>query len=435
MEMTKEERVRTGRLARLGSIFTLVLAVAACSSTATQSPAVVTRSAEVATQSPIPTSSPTAGPTPSPTPSPRPMAPATLKAGPKMATARTGQAAVRLKDGRVLIMGGTVPFVGKCPMACMPPATASVEIYNPGTGKFSHNGSLANPRGGGDALLLNDGRVLVSGGDGEYGGGSSTIEIYDPAHGTSVVVNPPAAQKLPIYPTVVLLADGRVLVAGGSYDDSNTTSTATLIFDPSSGGWSNGPLMAKPRQGAMATLLDYGRVLLVGGDYYEGSNGYPNNSVELIDPSRAASNSTLLFSLAWQTATKLPDGRVLVTGGGLYKSDTTCKTSVPTEVFDPRTERFTAVGPMSTRLSGSAAIGIPDGRVLFFGGVVDSDCEAVGTVEAFDPDSGKFHVIATGFPALTGFSATLLNDGRILVAGGDNGSWNGMTAATWLLKP
>jgi N-acetylneuraminic acid mutarotase len=182
-------------------------------------------------------------------------------------------------------------------------------------------------------------------------------------------------------------------------------------------------------------LLDDGRVLLVGGDYFEGSTAYPNNSAELIDPSRAAALSTLLFSLAWQTATKLPDGRVLVTGGGLYKSDTTCKTSVPTEVFDPRTERLTAVGPMSTRLSGSAAIGIADGRVLFFGGVVDSDCEAVGTVEAFDPDSGTFQVIATGFPALTGFSATLLNDGRILVAGGDNGDWNGMTAVSWLLKP
>jgi len=44
-------------------------------------------------------------------------------------------------------------------------------------------------------------------------------------------------------------------------------------------------------------------------------------------------------------------------------------------------------------------------------------------------------VIGTEFPALTDFSATLLNDGRILVAGGNNGDWNGMTAASWLLKP
>ena len=427
MEMMEEEKVGTGRLARLGSIFTLVLAVAACSSTATQSPAAVTRSAEVATQPPLPTTSPI------PTASPSPMAPITLKAGPKMTTARTGQAAVRLKDGRVLIMGGTVPLVGKCPMMCVPPATASVEIYNPSTGKFSRNGSLAKPRSAGGALLLNDGRVLVLGGDDEYGAALRTMEIYDPAHGNSAVVKPPAAQRLPDNPAVVLLADGRVLIAGGSYDDSNTPSAATLIFDPASGGFTEGPLIAKPGQGEIATLLDDGRVLLVGEDYYEGSNGYAT-SAELIDPSRASYKSTLPFSVAWQTATKLPDGHVLLTGGGPDQSDASCGASVASEVFDPRTESFSRVGPMNTPRSGGTAIGIPDGRVLLFGGV-DCDGAAVGTVEAFDPDSGTFQVIGTEFPALTDFSATLLNDGRILVAGGNNGDWNGMTAASWLLKP
>jgi len=433
--MMEEERVRTGRLARLGSIFTLLLAVVACSSTATHSPAVVTSSAELATQSPIPTSSPMAAPTPSPIASPRPMAPMTLKTGPKMATARAGQAAVRLDAGRVLIMGGTVPFVGKCEMACTEPATASVEIYDPKTGKFSHNGSLAQPRSGGQALLLNDGRVLVSGGNGQYGDDLSTIEIYDPAHMASVVVKAPAgAQGLPASATAVLLADGRVLIAGGSYDHSRWTSNVTLIFDPASGGFSQGPHMAKPRQGAMATLLDDGRVLLAGGDDYEDSIGYASNSAELIDPSRASSTSTLLFSLAWNSATKLSNGRVLLTGGGPNQSDASCRGSSVSEVFDPMTERFTPGGPMITPRSRSAAILVPDGRVLFFGGV-DCDWAAVSTVEAFDPESGTFQVVGTGFPALTGFSSTLLNDGRILVAGGDKGDWNGMTAATWLLKP
>ena len=135
-----------------------------------------------------------------------------------MTVARAGQASVRLGDGRVLILGGTVPFTGKCEMACVSPATEIVETYDPSTGKFSANGSLAEPRTDGRALLLNDGRVLVSGGDGQYGQSLSTIEIYDAAKRTSVVVKLPAdIQKLPSYPTVVLLADGRVLIAGGSY--------------------------------------------------------------------------------------------------------------------------------------------------------------------------------------------------------------------------
>ena len=415
----------------MGSIFFLLLAVVACSNTATPSPTVVTSSAVPPTPSAIPTPSPTASPlptaTPSPlptaTPSPRPMAPATLKPGPKMTTARLDPAAVRLKDGRVLIIGGTIPFVGKCPMACMSPVTASVEDYDPRTGKFSHNGSLSEPRSGAEALLLNDGRVLVSGGNGQYGQSLSTLEIYDAAKGTSVVVTPPAdTGKLPTEPTVVLLADGRVLIAGGSYDSGITSSNVTLIFDPTSGGFSNGPLMARPRQGATATLLDDGRVLIVAGD--DGYNGDAQDLAELIDPSHPLSQSTWPVSPGSSTSTLLSDGRVLVAGGGTEVS----------EVFDPRTERFTVVGPMITSRTGSAAIKIQDGRVLLLGGV-DSNRAAIGTVEAFDPDSGTFQVISTAFPKITDFSATLLDDGEILIAGGWNEDGNRVTAASWLLKP
>jgi hypothetical protein len=291
-----------------------------------------------------------------------------------MTVPRWGQVAVRLNDGRVLIMGGTVPFVGKCAMACIELPTASVEAYDPRTGKFSPNGSLAVPLTDGEALLLNDGRVLVAG---------------DP---------------------------------GGSYDSGITSSNVTLIFDPTSGGFSNGPLMARPRQGATATLLDDGRVLIVAGD--DGYNGDAQDLAELIDPSHPLSQSTWPVSPGSSTSTLLSDGRVLVAGGGTEVS----------EVFDPRTERFTVVGPMITSRTGSAAIKIQDGRVLLLGGV-DSNRAAIGTVEAFDPDSGTFQVISTAFPKITDFSATLLDDGEILIAGGWNEDGNRVTAASWLLKP
>jgi hypothetical protein len=350
-----------------------------------------------------------------------------------MTEARTGQAAVRLVDGRVLIMGGTIPFTGKCEMACMSPATASVEIYDPSAGKFSPNGSLAEPRTDAKALLLNDGRVLVTGGNGQYGEDLSTLEIYDPAQGTAVLVKPPSdISYLPSGPTEVLLADGRVLIAGGSYA-LGTTSKVTLIFDPASGGFSNGPLMAEPRQGATATLLRDGRVLIVGGDYVGGSYTYPNKYAELIDPSHPLAQSTLSLSQYGATSTLLSDGGVLVEEWGLWDSAAGCITPEVSEVFDPSTERFTPVGPMSTPRTGSAAIRIPDGRVVVFGGV-DSRCAAVGTVEAFDPDSETFQVIATGFPEISGFSATLLDDGEILIAGGQGSDWQ-MTDASWLIKP
>jgi large repetitive protein len=361
------------------------------------------------------------------------MAPATLKAGPKMAVAREGQAAVRLADGRVLILGGSVTGTGKCEMACIPTAaTASVEIYDPRTGNFSPNGSLAQPRAGGQALLLKDGRVLVAGSDPEYGS-VGTIEIYDPGLGRSVVVKPPSdIPYLPTDPTVVLLADGRVLIAGGLYPDQSAVSNATLIFDPVSGGISHGPLMARPREGATATLLDDGRVLIVGGA--DGHNGDAQNLAELIDPSHPLAQSTFPVYQGRPTSTLLSDGRVLVAGGGPDDFGARGgRTPGVSEVFDPRTERFTQVGPMSTPRTGPIAIGIPDGRVLFFGGV-DSNGTAVGTVEAFDPNSGTFQVVATGFPEISGFSATLLDDGEILIAGGQSSDWE-MAAASWLLTP
>jgi hypothetical protein len=433
--------VETGRLARMGwvisSVISLSLAVAACSNAATPAATVVRTSAVTETPSATPTAGPTvartAGPTASPIASPRPMAQASVKPGPTLSQARRGQAAVRLHDGRVLILGGTVPFTGKCPMACISPATASVEVWDPSNGRFSAYGSLAAPRTDGSALLLNDGRVLVSGGNGEYGDWLSTIEIYDPAHRTSAAVKLPAdLQRLPIYPTVVLLSDGRVLIAGGSYDNLASTSNVTLIFDPTSGAFSNGPLMAEPRQGATATLLHDGRVLITGGDYYEGNYGYAKTNAELIDPSRPLSPSTLVVAQHPATSTLLSDGRVLVAGGGPYDTGSICVTPVASEVFDPGTGKFTPVGPMGTPRTGSAAIKVQDGRVLFFGGL-DSNCQAVGTVEAFDPDSGTFQVIATAFPKISGFSVTLLDDGEILVAAGGI-DWN-MTTASWLLKP
>jgi Kelch motif len=147
-----------------------------------------------------------------------------------------------------------------------------------------------------------------------------------------------------------------------------------------------------------------------------------NANAELIDPSHPLSPSTLLpLSQYPVSSTLLSDGRVLVMetfGGGAGPAGS--------EVFDPRTEKFTPVGPMSTPRTGSIAIRIPDGRVLVFGGV-DSDREAVTTVEAFDPDSETFQVIAT-VPDIQGFSATRLDDGEILIVGGSGN-------AAWLLKP
>ena len=461
--MTEEETVRTRRLARMGSIFTLLLVVVACSNTTTPSPTASMRPTATASASPGPTASPTPTPTPataptaspsptptatpvptpsptaSPRPSPRPMARATLKRGPKMLQARLGQMAVRLPDGRVLIMGGLVPIVGKCErtMGCWDPDTASVEVYDPKSGKFHSAGALVRPRQGASAFLLHDGRVLVYGGD----VGSDVpdvMEIYNPATKTSAGVKPPSGLQIPLDAAVAELADGRVLIAGGF--DGFATSNVTLIFDPASGTFSNGPALAEARRDATATLLQDGRVLIVGGD--NADNLLVN--AEVIRPLDPLSKSTLIsFSkVAFGGSTSdgglestiLMDGRVLVTGGSCDDSFVNdCSPTTP-EIFDPVTGRFTLTGPTATPRGNSTVVSLPDGRALVFGGY-DAKGAAVGTIEAFDPDSDTFQVVAKGFPDdWWYFSATLLGSGRVLIAGGCHVGEQPL-AETWLIKP
>ena len=82
------------------------------------------------------------------------------------------------------------------------------------SGTFVATGSMSGPRYWGfTATLLNDGRVLVTGGfDGQV---TARAELYDPSAGKFIsagTMSTPRAGH-----TATLLADGRILIAGGSY--------------------------------------------------------------------------------------------------------------------------------------------------------------------------------------------------------------------------
>ena len=112
------------------------------------------------------------------------------------------------------------------------PTSGSVEIYRPDTGAWHVGGKLTQSLGGGvKASLLRDGRVLVA-----YLYGDE-LEIYDPATGTSrVVVNANATTS---GSTSTVLADGRILLAGGTFLSSlggwgieTTVYASAHLYDP-----------------------------------------------------------------------------------------------------------------------------------------------------------------------------------------------------------
>jgi hypothetical protein len=127
-----------------------------------------------------------------------------------------GDSAVVLKDGRVLVLGE----VRNMPIGTLPVTRPSAETYDPDTGTFSLTGSPSAPAGLGwpwslGSVLLPNGRVFVLGG--------STAQLYDPATGT---FSPTASATLRSAPTVTLLQDGTVLIAGGSQPVGDTPGQA-----------------------------------------------------------------------------------------------------------------------------------------------------------------------------------------------------------------
>jgi hypothetical protein len=108
------------------------------------------------------------------------------------------------------------------------------------------------------------------------------------------------------------------------------------------------------------------------------------------------------------TATRLPNGKVLVTGG---QNATGVLASA--EIFDPATGMFNATGNMGTARVGHTATLLKDGTVFITGGSADAGAEI------FTPASGMFAPLKAIMETVrVGHTATLLNDGRVLVAGG-----------------
>jgi formylglycine-generating enzyme required for sulfatase activity len=89
-----------------------------------------------------------------------------------MGIGRTWHSVSELQDGKVLVAGGTTPYLGGTV------ATATAEIWNPISGNWQSTGAMQSARSGHTATVLPNGKVLVT------GGGSSTSEIYDPTTGT-----------------------------------------------------------------------------------------------------------------------------------------------------------------------------------------------------------------------------------------------------------
>jgi hypothetical protein len=311
---------------------------------------------------------------------------------PSMHQARVGASAVALPGGRVLVAGGSD---GHAPLA-------SAEMYDPNT----HRWTATRPMGVGRQLAvvttLSDGRVLVAGGRGASGALASA-ELFTPSSGTWAATGSMASARM--LAAGARLTDGRVLVAGGV---ATHPLASAELFDPTTGSWTaTAPLPHEIFGGSLTTLAD-GTVLASGDSAF----------AERFDPgterwTRAGTqNAPRLFA----STVRLTDGRVLVAGGisGNATSGSTAQTMRAADVYDPAVNGWRATSSLTTATAGAVAALLPDGGVLVAGGGVGHDArsprsdvqvwQAPGAAAA--PLGGTVHLPRTPFTGPGGSSPT-----------------------------
>jgi hypothetical protein len=274
-----------------------------------------------------------------------------------------GHTATLLPNGKVLLAGGFVNSVWDYGGSTSDNGTT---LYDSATGVFSGTGNMTANRGGHTATLLADGKVLIAGGADQdpTGTGLASAELYDPSTGTFTQTGSMAVGRF--LHTATLLQNGTVLIVGGALTSASDPDATAEVYDPVTGIFTmTRGAMATAREQHTATLLADGRVLIVGGTTSTGTgDSHPTATVEVYNPSTGSFSVTGSMAEAriLHTATLLPSGKVLVAGGGDENSTA--------EVYDPATGSFSITGGMEIGRSGHTATLLPNGSVLVAGGGV-----------------------------------------------------------------
>lgn len=345
-----------------------------------------------------------------------------------MGSKRALHGAALLPDGKVLVVGGISDFGVFVPTA---------ELYDPVSGTFSPTGSPIEARMRPTVVKLADGRVLLAGGLGGDDGSTyfSSAEIYDPVTGMFTATGDMTARRY--VASAALLADGRVLVAAGFNRDDGPLTSAD-VYDPNTGQFTATGNLALPRTEpkAVVRLVD-GRVLIAGGSNEDG----PIATAELYDPISGTFSQTtgdLVHPLEDHSLALLDDGRVLVVGGSdgggtgfpIYYADA--------ELFDPATGLFTTTGSLAFPREFTTASRLPDGRILIAGGLHTGGGPGFGVVaeaEIYDPDSGLFTSAGDMVVPLDEPAAVVLQDQRVLLVGGFDFDNDLPTASAEFFRP
>ena len=239
--------------------------------------------------------------------------------------------------------------------------------------------------------------------------------------------------------SLVALADGRVLMAGGvTPDAAGTPVLGAEIWDPRTGAWSAAGDLALDRRDSLAVLLTDGRVLVLDAETY-GEGPAAGGTAEVFDPTTGtfspagrlqARHGRGIGGSGWAALmdavmVALPEGRALVLGGRPEQTaDGTGDVPAVAEVWDPGDGSFHATEPLPCDPSRGTAAPLPDGTVLIVCNVPNTGEGGMGARQpqwepdavVLDPVAGTFVRVAPPTTMSTG-AATSLPEGRVLLTG------------------
>lgn len=250
-------------------------------------------------------------------------------------------------------------------------------------------------------------------------------QVYTPAQGGGLRPMPtPSPARLSAYPFLHLLSDGRVFQAQSGFGGNGVVDKLSRLFDPKLKVWSSLPSTGLPHATGSSILFSDDTVLMIGG---YANNSVPSNGVETMNPLLATpvwtAKESMKFPRTYHTATLLPDGKVLVTGGvscpgriniEVYDNEIpTCSAGqvLSPELWDPLTGKWTTMNKHSqVRAYHSVAALLPDGRVLVGGGGLPGAVGEIGSFGLLITDVNQDHARLFGHNNVEIFSPPYLFD-------------------------
>ncbi|MEM7307326.1 MAG: kelch repeat-containing protein [Planctomycetota bacterium] len=286
-----------------------------------------------------------------------------------------------LDDGRVLLSGGVRPDALGDGIA-----RDELRIFDNQTGRFTlSTATMSADRTQHTETKLADGRVLLLGGSDEDILVTATGDIYDPV---TDIASPIADMSVPrVGHTATLLPDGRVFVAGGTsgVDFENLLGSfglfhqTTEIYDPSTDTWSAGPNLPEPRALHAASLLGNGQVLITGGIEIISilfiETPFFSSDVRRFDPTSGSLLGTPSFNeeRAGHAQVTLPNGDALLVGGINGSFLTlTTDTLTSTRLYDTSANTWSNVGDLNIARVLPRLLATGD-SVVCVGGIVSFD--------------------------------------------------------------